>query len=329
MRKALITGISGQDGSYLAEILLAKGYEVHGIALPRQEVDSLVKNLPNICHLNDQIEVHFFSLLDAVLLRDLVCHVQPDECYHLGAASFVDYAFEAENQILETNIGGTHNLLAALKEEAPGCRLFFAGTSEMFGEVSSSPQDESTPFNPRSIYGISKVAGHHLVAYYRKQYNLWAATGLLFNHESPRRGERFVTRKITSGVARIKLGLMDKLFLGNLEASRDWGYAPDYADAMWRMLQQDEPEDFLISTGILHTVKEFVSIAFSSVGLDFEKHVAINPEFFREVEKIPLCGNCERIKKKLGWQPKVGFRQIVEEMVTKDLELVSMGLFNG
>lgn len=313
MKKALITGVGGQDGSYLAEFLLAKGYEVHGIELPAVP-------LPNLQQIAAQIVLHRGSLLAVDWVAAAVSTIQPDECYHLAASSFVSYRLSDEAKILENNIGGTQNLLAALKEHAPQSRFFFAGTSEMFGSVESAPQDESTPLRPRSIYGISKVAGHHLVEYYRQHHHYYACTGILYNHESPRRGPAFVTRKITSMAARISLGLESKLVLGNLEAERDWGYAPDYVQAMWLMLQGDLPADFVLSSGALHTVREFVEAAFRAVGLDYREYVETSPEFFREKEKIPLCGNADRSREILGWTASRPFAAIVREMVDADLD---------
>lgn len=315
MKKALITGIGGQDGSYLAEFLLTKGYEVHGIDLP--EV-----SLPNLQQIAEKIVLHRGSLLSVDWLASVVGTIQPDECYHLAASSFVSYRFIDEAKILENNIGGTHHLLAALKEHAPQSRFFFAGTSEMFGSVENAPQDETTPLRPRSVYGISKVAGHHLVEYYRQQHRYYACTGILYNHESPRRGPAFVTRKITSTAARISLGLESKLVLGNLEAERDWGYAPDYVQAMWLMLQAEFPADLVLSSGALHTVREFVEAAFSAVGLDYREYVETSPEFFREKEKIPLCGSSRRIEAVLGWRASRQFAEIVQEMVASDLEFI-------
>ena len=312
MRRALITGIGGQDGSYLADLLVESGYEVHGIELPGAP-------LVNLVQLAGRITLHHGSLLEADWLRSIVKSVSPGECYHLAASSFVSYRFEDETQILENNIGGTHNLLAALLEFAPGCRLFFAGTSEMFGTVEQIPQDEWTPFRPHSIYGLSKVAGHHLVEYYRQNHGLFACTGILFNHESPRRGMAFVTRKITSAAARISRGLESKLILGNLDAERDWGYAPDYVRAMPLMLAARQPCDYVLATGTLHTVRDFVEAAFSVVNLDYRDYVEISAEFYREKEAVPLCGDARRIASALGWRAERRFDEIVREMVTADL----------
>lgn len=318
MKRALVTGIGGQDGSYLAELLLDKGYEVHGIELPDVP-------LPNLAGIESRIALHRGSLLQADWLQRVVQGAAPDECYHLAASSFVSYRFEDEAKILENNIGGTHNLLAALKQQAPRCRFFFASTSEMFGAVEQAPQCETTPFRPRSVYGISKVAGHQLVEYYRRQHGLFACTGILYNHESPRRGLNFVTRKITSTAAKIKLGLESKLVLGNLDAERDWGYAPDYVRAMWLMLQHAEPLDMVIATGQKHTVRDFVSQAFAQVALDYRDYVEVSQEYFREKEAVPLLGDAARARDVLGWKPSRPFADIVREMVQHDLELHSPG----
>lgn len=315
MKKALITGIGGQDGSYLAELLLEKGYAVHGIEL--HDIP-----LPNLATIEGRITVHRGSLLSHGWLKSVISGLQPDECYHLAASSFVSYRFNDESLTLENNIVGTHNLLATLKDLAPQSRFFFAGTSEMFGNVEHAPQDEQTPLKPRSIYGISKVAGHNLVQYYRQQHGYYACTGILYNHESPRRGPAFVTRKITSTAARIKLGLTDKLVLGNLEAERDWGYAPDYVQAMWLMLQAEQPQDYVLSCGRLHTVREFVEAAFSAVGLDYRQYVEISPDFYREKEPIALCGDARKIRAELGWQSSRTLQEMVAEMVAHDLALL-------
>jgi len=315
LKKALITGIGGQDGSYLAELLLSKGYEVHGIEL--HEIP-----LPNLAPIEKQIVVHRGSLLSHGWLTSIISNLRPDECYHLAASSFVSYRFDDESLTLENNIVGTHNLLATLKEHAPQSRFFFAGTSEMFGNVDNSPQDENTPLKPRSIYGISKVAGHNLVQYYRQQHGYYACTGILYNHESRRRGLAFVTRKITSTAAKIKLGLADKLVLGNLDAERDWGYAPDYVQAMWLMLQSTTPCDYVLSSGALHTVRDFVAAAFSAVGLDYRPYVEVSPEFYREKELVPLCGDARKISVELGWQSSRTLQEMVAEMVDHDLNVL-------
>ena len=319
-KKALITGIAGQDGSYLAELLLAKGYEVHGI-VRRIAIEDSTHKLKNITHLHDRLKLHVASLDNVLSLIKTIRAVMPDECYHLAASSFVSYSFEDEMSILNNNINATHYLLAAIKEFVPHCRFYYAGSSEMFGNVAHSPQDESTPFNPRAIYGVSKVAGYHLVQNYRSQYGMFACSGILYNHESPRRGYEFVTRKIVSSAVKIKLGLLDSLSLGNLDARRDWGYAPDYVQAMWLMLQADTPDDFVVATGETHTVREFVEIAFNCLGLDYRQYVKTDPQFFRPTELVELCGNAGKITTKLGWQRTRSLEEIIAEMVASELNL--------
>lgn len=319
-KKALITGIAGQDGSYLADLLLAKGYEVHGI-VRRIAIEDSAHKLKNIVHLHDRVKLHVASLDNVLSLIKTVREVMPDECYHLAASSFVSYSFEDEMSILNNNINATHYLLAALKEFTPYCRFYYAGTSEMFGTVDSAPQDERSPFNPRAIYGVSKVAGYHLVKNYRSQYNMFACSGILYNHESPRRGYEFVTRKIISSAVRIKLGLLDFLTLGNLDAHRDWGYAPDYVNAMWLMLQAEAPDDYVVATGETHTVREFVDITFGSIGLDYQQYVKVDPKFFRPAEQVKLCGNPAKIVERLGWKRTRTLQEIIEEMVACEMEL--------
>jgi GDPmannose 4,6-dehydratase len=311
---ALITGIAGQDGSYLAELLLEKGYEVHGI-VRRVAIEDTEHKLKNIAHVLDRIHLHVASLENVLSLIKVVKDIVPDECYHLAASSFVSYSFEDEISILNNNVNSTHYLLAALHEFAPSCRVYFAGSSEMFGNVSLSPQDETTPFNPRSIYGISKVAGYYLVKNYRQQYGLFACTGILYNHESPRRGYEFVTRKIVSAAVKIKLGLLDRLVLGNLDAYRDWGYAPDYVHAMWLMLQGDAPDDFVVATGETHSVRDFAKTAFSSVGLAYEKYITVDASLFRPTEKVLLTGDPSKIIDRYGWKPTRSFSEIIAEMI--------------
>ena len=322
MKKALITGIAGQDGSYLAELLLSKGYQVHGM-VRRVAIEDSEHKLRNISHLMDRIQLHVASMDNVLSLIKIVKDLMPDECYHLAASSFVSYSFEDEISILNNNVNATHYLLASLREFAPQCRVYFAGTSEMFGSASAAPQDERTPFNPRSIYGISKMASYHLVKNYRNQYGMFACTGILYNHESPRRGYEFVTRKIVSSAVKIKAGHMKQLSLGNLDATRDWGYAPDYVQAMWLMLQTEAPDDYVVATGQTHSVREFVDAVFSRLGLDYREHVVVEPKFFRPTEEVELCGNPAKITERLGWSRTKSFREIVELMTDCELGLYS------
>ncbi len=324
-KKALITGITGQDGSFLTELLLEKGYEVHGL-VRRVALEDPSHHLTRIQHLQGKIILHAASLESYASLFQVIQRVQPDECYHLAAQSYVSYSFDDEFSTINTNISGTHYMLSAVKEVAPGCKFYFAASSEMFGKVVETPQRESTPFYPRSPYGISKVAGFYLTRNYREAYNLFACNGILFNHESERRGYEFVTRKITSKVARILKGLDHELQLGNLDAQRDWGYSPDYVNAMWLMLQQPEPDDYVIATEETHSVREFVSHAFDLVGLDWEKYVVVNPELYRPAEVHLLCGDATKARKVLGWQSKVRFEDLVKIMVQADIKALEAQL---
>ena len=317
-KKALITGITGQDGSYLAEFLLSKGYEVHGI-VRRVALEDPAHRTWRINHLRQNIKLHSASLESYSSVFNVVEKVQPDECYHLAAQSFVSYSFEDEFSTMNTNINGTHSVLSAIKERAPKCRFYFAGSSEMFGVAPQSPQNEATPLFPRSSYGISKLAGFHLTRNYREAYDLFACSGILFNHESPRRGFEFVTRKITDAVAKIKLGFEKELRLGNLDAKRDWGFAGDYVKAMWMMLQRKNPDDFVIATGETHTIKEFLELAFGHVGLDWTKYVKKDKQFFRPAEIFELRGDCSKAKKALRWKPAVNFKELVRMMVDADI----------
>lgn len=321
-KKALITGITGQDGSYLSELLLDKGYEVHGI-VRRVALEDPEHRLGRITHLQNKVELHPASLESFPSIYNVVRIVRPDECYHLAAQSFVDTSFKDAFSTLNININGTHYVLEALNELVPKCRFYFAGSSEMFGKAEEVPQTEITRFHPRSPYGISKVAGFDLTRNYREAYGLYAASGILFNHESPRRGFEFVTRKITSHVARIKLGQIGHLSLGNLDAKRDWGHAREYVKAMWIMLQQDAPDDYVIATGETHSVREFCEIAFSHVGLDYREHVQIDPRFLRPAEVDLLIGDCTKAKDKLNWTYDICFEDLVKEMVDADLRLFS------
>lgn len=320
-KKALITGITGQDGSYLAEFLLEKNYEVHGM-VRRVALEDPEHRLWRIKHLVDQLELHPASIESFPSIFMLVRKVMPDECYHLAAQSFVGESFADEFSTLNTNINGTHFILSAIKDCAAECKLYFAASSEMFGNPATVPQNESTPFNPRSAYGISKVTGYHLVSNYRKTHGIKASCGILYNHESPRRGYEYVTRKITSHAARIKLGLAKKLQLGNLKAKRDWGHAAEYVKAMWLMLQQDELTDYVIATGEAHSVEEFLEVAFAYVGLNYRNHVVVDPKFYRPEDSNTLLGDSSKAYKKLGWTHKVSFEDLVHEMVDQDLKLL-------
>jgi GDPmannose 4,6-dehydratase len=327
-RKALITGISGQDGSYLAELLLAKGYEVHGM-VRRTAVENQEHRLSRIQHLLPDIQLHSASLESYASLCALLQEVRPEECYHLAAQSYVSYSFDDEFSTMRANAQGTHELLAALKQTTPECKFYFAGSSEMFGKVRASPQNEQTPFHPRSTYAISKVAGYHLCQYYREAYDLFACTGILFNHESPRRGFEFVTRKITSQVARIKLGMAQELHLGNLDATRDWGHAREYVEAMWMMLQQSHADDFVIATGESHSVREFCQIAFGHVGLDYSEWIKIDPKLFRPADVEALTGDCSKARQVLGWKSRASWKDLVVEMVEADMENARRVLRSG
>lgn len=318
MKKVLITGITGQDGSYLAEFLLEKGYEVHGM-VRRVALEDPEHRLWRIKHIFDKIKLHSASLESYASVFDVTEQVQPDECYHLAAQSFVSYSFEDEFSTINTNINGTHYILSAIKQRAPKCRFYFAASSEMFGRAKETPQNENTPFHPRSPYGISKVAGFDLTRNYREAYNIFALSGILFNHESPRRGFEFVTRKISSEVARIKLGISKELRIGNLEAERDWGYAGDYVQAMWLMLQQDKPDDYVIATNSSYSVKEFIEEAFKHVGLDWNDYVIVDKIFYRPAEVNRLQGDSDKARTELGWKPVVDFKGLVKMMVDADL----------
>ncbi len=322
MKKALITGITGQDGSYLAEFLLEKGYEVHGITR-QMACQNLEHRIWRIKHILDKVTLHHASIESPTSILNIVDKVKPDECYHLAAQSFVSYSFEDPLSTFNININGTLSILSAVKEKSPKCRFYFAGTSEMFGNVSQTPQDENTPFCPRSPYGISKVAGYHLTKNYREAYKMYALSGILFNHESPRRGYDFVTKRITSTVAKIKLGLVNELKLGNLDAKRDWGYAGDYVKAMWLMLQQEKPDDYIIATGQCYSVKEFIELAFEHVGLDWAKYIKIDEKLYRPAEVYELRGNCSKANKNLGWEPTVTFKKLVKKMVDADLAAIN------
>jgi GDPmannose 4,6-dehydratase len=318
--RALITGITGQDGSYLAEHLLSLGYEVHGL-VRRIALEDPERRFTRINHLIDRIRLHAASLESYPSLFAVVSRHEFDECYHLAAQSFVAESFADGFSTMNTNINGTHYMLAALRELQPKCRFYFAGSSEMFGKVRQTPQNEETPFHPRSPYGISKVAGFELTRNYREAYGMFAASGILFNHEGPRRGFEFVTRKITSTVARIKAGQVNELPLGNLDARRDWGHSKDYVRAMHLMLQHHTPDDFVVASGESHTVREFCQLAFSQVGLDYRDYVRVDERFYRPAEVEALVGDATKSRTILGWKPTYTFPEIVHEMVQNDLRI--------
>ncbi len=324
-RKAFITGITGQDGSYLAEYLLGLGYEVHGL-VRRVALEQPDLRLSRIAHILDRIVLHAGSLESYSSIFHVLTRCQIDEFYHLAAQSFVAESFEDGFSTMSSNTNGTHYALAALRELRRDCRFYFAGSSEMFGKVRETPQRETTPFHPRSPYGISKVAGYYLTMNYREAYDMFCASGILFNHESPRRGFEFVTRKITHAVARIKMGLASELKLGNLDARRDWGHAQDYVRAMHAMLQQPAPSDYVIATGETHSVREFCEIAFSEAGLNYEKYVKTDPQFYRPAEVDLLIGDSSKAEKELGWRPTRNFTQLIQEMVANDLAVVSRSI---
>jgi GDPmannose 4,6-dehydratase len=324
-KKALITGITGQDGSYLAEHLLDLGYEVHGL-VRRVALEDPERRFTRIRHLLDRVTLHPASLESYPSIFHIVSKYDFDECYHLAAQSFVAESFADGFSTMNTNINGTHYMLAALRELRPKCRFYFAGSSEMFGKAQEIPQREATPFHPRSPYGISKVAGFDLTRNYREAYEMFCCSGILFNHEGPRRGVEFVTRKITTGVARIKLGMAAELRLGNLEAKRDWGHAADYVTAMHLMLQQPEPDDYVVASGETHSVREFCELAFDCAGLDYQKYVHIDEQYYRPAEVDLLIGDSTKARNVLGWKPKYTFEELVKEMVESDLESIDAGL---
>jgi GDPmannose 4,6-dehydratase len=311
---ALITGISGQDGSYLAELLLEKGYEVHGFTRPVGEAVP-AEEAERVEALSASAKLHAIPLLEPAEVRAAVGAIRPAECYHLAARSFVSYRPEDEASTLAVNLGGTHSVLAALREAAPGCRFCFAASSEVFGQPDSSPQDEGTPVRPRSIYGITKAAGLELTRYYRRVHGMHAGAAILYNHASPRHGPEFVTRKITMGVAKILAGEARELRLGNLDARRDWGHARDYVRAMWLMLAQPEPDDYVIATGETHSVRQFVDAAFSLAGMDYRQFVVVDKELHRQAEQVELRGDARKAHAALGWAPSARFEELVGEMV--------------
>ncbi len=321
-KRALITGITGQDGSYLADYLLGLGYEVHGL-VRRVALEAPDTRFSRITHLLDKITLHPASLESYPSIFNVLSQHQFDECYHLAAQSFVAESFADGFSTMNMNINGTHYVLAALRELRPKCRFYFAGSSEMFGNVDEVPQKETTPFQPRSPYGISKVAGFHLTRNYREAYGLHCVSGILFNHESPRRGFEFVSRKITSAVARIKLGLSSELRLGNLDAKRDWGHAADYVRAMHAMLQLPEPDDFVIATGQAHSVKQLCEIAFAAADLDYGDFVKVDQRYYRPTEVDQLIGDASKARRVLNWEPTYTFGALVKEMVSSDLALTT------
>src|ERR1700720_2400172 len=314
-RKALITGVTGQDGSYLADFLLDKGYEVHGMVRRAS-----TEKFDRIEHIRDRITLHQGDLLDQRSLVDALRASAPDEIYNLAAMSYVAVSWVQPTLTAEFSGVGVTRILEAVREVCPEARFYQASSSEMFGKVREVPQNELTPFYPRSPYGVSKVFAHYITVNYRESYGMFAVSGMLFNHESPRRGLEFVTRKVTDGVARIKLGLTDTLSIGNLDAHRDWGFAGDYVRAMWLMLQQDSPDDYVIASGVSHSVRDLIEIAFSRVGLDWQKHVRVDPDLLRPAEVDHLLGNASKARTELGWTPVVSFKQLIEMMVDEDLK---------
>lgn len=341
MKRALITGITGQDGSYLTELLLDKGYEVHGIirrssSFNTGRIDHLYNN-PEI--LNNKLFLHYGDLTDSSNLNRLLEKITPDEIYNLGAQSHVKVSFEVPEYTAEVDAIGTLRFIDAIRDTGIKTKFYQASTSELYGKVQQVPQNEKTPFYPRSPYGVAKLYAYWIIVNYREAYNIFACNGILFNHESPRRGETFVTRKITRAAARIKLNLQEKLLIGNLNAKRDWGYAPEYVDGMWKMLQQDTPEDYVLATGETHSVREFIELAFNELDMELEwtgnkeqekgiekksgkSLVEVNPNYFRPTEVDLLIGNPEKARKNLGWEPKVNFNELVKIMTKADLEKV-------
>jgi GDPmannose 4,6-dehydratase len=322
-RKALITGITGQDGSYLAEFLLAKGYEVHGL-VRHVALEDPAHRLDRLHGFKHRLVLHTGTLESISSLYRVVRSVMPDECYHLAAQSYVGASFEDEFSTMNTNVNGTHYLLATVRDLVPACRFYFAASSEMFGKAEDVPQTERTRFHPRSAYGISKVAGFELTRNYREAYGVHASSGILFNHESPRRGREFVTRKITSSVAAIAAGKERELRLGNLEARRDWGLASEYVEAMWLMLNQDAPDDYVICTGETHSVREFAEAAFAAAGLNYQDHVIVDENLYRPAEVDHLVGNAQKATDRLGWRPKTSFSSLVRLMVEFDLRAIGV-----
>ena len=323
MKKALITGITGQDGSYLAELLLAKDYEVHGIIRRASTFNTeRINHLYEDPHINGvRLFLHYGDIADSTNLIKLLYRIQPDEIYHLAAQSHVRVSFDIPEYTGDVTALGTIRILEAIRETGLRAKFYQASSSELFGKVRETPQSETTPFHPRSPYGVAKLYSYWATVNYRESYGMFACNGILFNHESPRRGETFVTRKITRAAARIKMGVQDKLYLGNLDAQRDWGYAKEYVEAMWLMLQQDEPDDYVIATGKTHSVQKFVSEAFSCVGLDWREFIEIDPKYYRPAEVDCLIGDPTKAKNKLGWESETQFKDLVRLLVDADLEI--------
>ena len=322
IKKALITGITGQDGSYLAEFLLEKKYKVYGF-VRRVALEDETHRLWRIRHIKNKLHLDSASLESYASIVKIIQKIKPDEIYHLAAQSYVSYSFEDEFSTLNTNINGTHYILSAIKEFSPKTKFYFAASSEMFGKVRKTPQNELTPFYPRSSYGISKVAGFELTRNYREAYNIFACSGILFNHESPRRGFEFVTRKISFAVAKIKLGIQKNLYLGNINSKRDWGHAKDYVKAMWLMLQKKVPCDYVIGTGKTYSVKEFIKIAFDHVSLKYNNYIKIDKKLFRPAEVDLLKADYTKAKKELNWKPEIPFKKLVIDMVDSDIKFIN------
>jgi GDPmannose 4,6-dehydratase len=329
MKKALITGISGQDGSYLAELLLQKDYEVFGLVRRSSSFNTdRIDHLYRDPHENDvRLKLIYGDLNDASSLNHILRRVKPDEIYNLGAQSHVRVSFDVPEYTGDVTGLGCVRLLEAIRETELECRFYQASSSELYGQVMETPQRETTPFRPRSPYACAKAYAYYITVNYRESYGMFACNGILFNHESPRRGETFVTRKITRAAARIKHGVQDKLFLGNLDAKRDWGFAGDYVDGMWRMLQQDKPEDYVLATGETHSVKEFLQETFSALDLEWQKYVEVDPRYFRPAEVDLLLGDASKAKRDLGWEPKVSFKELVRMMVKADMDLVQQEIY--
>jgi len=323
-RKALITGITGQDGAYLAEFLLHKGYEVHGMVRR-----SSTENFERIAHLRNHVALHQADLLDQLSIVTIIQEVRPEEIYNFAAQSFVPTSWSQPLLTGEFTALGVTRMLEAVRLVDPAIRFYQASSSEMFGNIQQEPQNEQTSFWPRSPYGVAKVYGHWITVNYRESYDIFACSGILFNHESPLRGKEFVSRKVTDAAARIKLGVQEKLVLGNLDAMRDWGYAGDYIKAIWKMLQQDQPDDYVVATGVKHSVRELVELAFGRVGLDWRNHVVGDPKLLRPAEINTLCGDASKARRVLGWEPAVSFPELIHMMVDADLERVRREIHSG